>query len=301
MSRIFYYVVLKPLSFLPLSILYFLSDIIFFFIYHVTGYRKSVVQMNLKNSFPNKSQQEIDAIQREFYTHLCDLIVESIRLFSMPLDEMKKRFKITNTDILEKFHTQGRSVILVGGHYNNWEIAAMGFNTETPHQAIGIYSPLSDKFFEKMLGESRSKYGVEIVKKAMVARSFVTNKKKLTMTIFGADQSPTYAKKVHWTNFLNQETAVHIGTEIFAIKYNYPVVFIKINKVKRGYYEGKLEVLAENPSSSDVGEITELHTKCLEKIIVENPAYWLWSHKRWKRKKTPEECLLEVELKSNAA
>jgi len=301
MSRIFYYLVLKPLSFFPLSILYYVSDIIFFFVYRVTGYRKTVVQTNLKNSFPGKSQKEIDAIQHQFYVHLCDLIVESIKLFSMSLDEMKKRFKILNTEVLEKYYQEGKSVILVGGHYNNWEIAAMSFNTETPHQAIGIYSPLSDKFFEKKLGDSRSKYGVEIVKKAMVARSFVMNKDKLTMTIFGADQSPTYAKQVHWTNFLNQETAVHIGTEIFAVKYNYPVVFIRINKVKRGYYEGVLEVLKENPSTSSQGEITELHTKFLEKIIIENPSYWLWSHKRWKRKKTQEERTLESTSKPEAA
>ena len=289
MSRFFYYLVIKPLSFLPLSILYLLSDFIFFTVYYLIGYRKSVVHKNLTNSFPEKTPKEIKAIQKAFFIHLADLIVENIKLFSISLDEIKKRFKIVNTEIFEHYYNQGRSLILVGGHYNNWEIAAMGFDIYTPHQAIGIYSPLSDKFYDKVLGQSRKKYGVEIIEKSYVPRSFVLNKEKLTMTIFGADQSPTYSKQIHWMNFLNQETAVFLGTETFAAKYNYPVIFVKINKVKRGYYEAVLEVLDENPADSEKGKITELHTRYLEKIIMDKPQYWLWSHKRWKRKKTEEE------------
>jgi len=301
MSRILYYLVLKPFSHLPLSILYYFSDVLFFFIYHVTGYRKSVVNSNLRNSFPEKSVAEIESIQKAFFIHLCDIIVESVRLFSMPLEELKQRFKIINTEILDKYYKEGRSVILVGGHYNNWEIAAMAFDVSVPHHAIGIYTPLNDKFFDKKFGESRTKYGVEIITKSMVPRSFISNKNKLTMTIFGADQSPTYSKQVHWMTFLNQQTAVFLGTESFAVKYNYPVIFIKINKTKRGYYEGVLELLNENPGSSKKGEITEAHTRCLEKIIIENPSYWLWSHKRWKRKITNEESHMIFDEKVNVA
>lgn len=295
MSRLLYYLVLKPLSFLPFWILYSLSDLLFIIIYHITKYRKSVVSRNLINSFPDKTPEEIEVIQKEFFVHLCDLIVENVKLFSMSQKEVQEHFKIINTELFESFYNQGRSIILVGGHYNNYEIAAISFDMYTPHQAIGIYSSLSNKFFDKKFGESRTKYGVEIITKGLVPRSFVSNKNKLTMTIFGSDQSPTYSKQVYWTNFLTQETAVHLGTEIFAVKYNYPVIFIKIYKVKRGYYEGVLELLDENPGNSKKGEITELHTNCLEKIINENPQYWLWSHKRWKRKKTEEERKAEIE------
>lgn len=295
MSRLLYYLAIKPLSLLPLRALYILSDFIFFVIYYVMGYRRSVVNKNLKNSFPEKTTKEIKAIQKEFFIHLCDLIVENVKLFSISRNEIQARFKIDNTEIFERYFKQGRSIILVGGHYNNWEIAAKGFDLYTAHQSIGIYSPLSSKFFDKKWGQSRTEFGVEIIPKRQVPKSFVINKNKLTMTIFGADQSPTYSKQVYWTNFLNQETAVHIGTEIFAVKYNYPVVFISINKVKRGYYEGVLEVLEENPAGSKQGEITELHTKCLEKLILKKPQYWLWSHKRWKRKKTEEEHRADIE------
>lgn len=296
MSKIFYYTFLKPLSILPLRALYLLSGIMFFLIYHVTGYRKNVVIKNLHNSFPEKTPDEIEDIARNFFIHLCDVIVESVRLFSMPVSEVRQRFQIKNTEILEDYYRQGKSVILVGGHYNNWEMAAIGFDLCTPHQAIGIYSPLSDKFFDKKFGESRSRYGVQIVPKKLVAKSFITNKDKLTMTIFGADQSPTFSKEVFWLDFLNQETAVHVGTEVFALKYNYPVVFIRLDKVKRGYYVGTLEVLSENPANTLKGEITSMHTSYLEKIIQEQPQYWLWSHKRWKRKRTSEEKMIDLPL-----
>ncbi len=301
MSRLLYYLVLKPLSYLPLSFLYFISELIYFFVYHVVGYRKSVVYDNLKNSFPNKTKDEIEAIQREFYIHLCDLIVENIRLFSMPLKEVKKRFKIVNTEILDDFYNQGRSIILVGGHYNNYELTGMAIDVYTRHQVIGIVAPLSNKFFNNKFSKSRSKYGVQLLSKGLVPRSFISNKNKLTMTVFGADQSPTYSNQLYWTTFLNQETAVHAGPEVFAVKYNYPVLYIKVNKVKRGYYEGVFEVIEENPAGAIKGKITELHTKILEKMIIDKPQYWLWSHKRWKRKKTEEERAAEIKETVKAA
>jgi KDO2-lipid IV(A) lauroyltransferase len=198
--------------------------------------------------------------------------------------------------VFDKYYQRDQSIILVGGHYNNWEIAAISLDLWAPHQAIGIYSPLSNKFFDNKLAQSRTRYGVRIIPKAQVLNSFIENRDKVTMTVFGADQSPTYSRKVHWTTFLNQETAVHIGTELFALKYNYPILFIKIHKVKRGFYQAEIEELTNNSSACDTGEISELHTRCLEKMIIEKPQYWLWSHKRWKRKKTEEERKAEVNV-----
>jgi len=273
-----------------------LSGLLFFLIYHVTEYRKSVVTKNLTNSFPEKSPVEIEKIARAFFVHLCDVIVESVRLFSMPVTELRQRFKITNAYILDEYFKQGKSVIIVGGHYNNWEIAAIGFDLYSPHQAIGIYTPLTDKFFDKKFGESRSRYGVQIIPKKMVAKCFIANKNKLTMTIFGADQSPTSSREVFWLDFLNQETAVHVGTEVFAVKYNSPVIFFRLEKTARGYYEGKFEVLNENPATSVRGEITAMHANYLESMIREKPEFWLWSHKRWKRKRTVEEKMMDVAM-----
>jgi KDO2-lipid IV(A) lauroyltransferase len=258
-------------------------------LYHVAGYRKSVVTKNLKNSFPLKDDAEIESIQRAFFQHLCDIIIESIKLFSISEKELRTRFRMRNPELINNYYHKKQNIILVGGHFNNWEFAAISLNLAFLHQAIGIYSPLSNKFFNRKMAESRTKYGVQIITKSEVHDSFSNNINNLTVTVFGADQSPTYSKRVHWTKFLNQDTAVHIGTELFARKYNYPVFFLIVNKVKRGYYEAEVELLHDNPQSTKRGEISDLHTSYLEKIIIENPQYWLWSHKRWKRKKTDQE------------
>ena len=289
MSSIFYYLVIKPLSFLPFNVLYGISDVLFFLIYHATGYRRSVVHKNLANSFPDKSKEEIRRIEKAFFIHLCDIIVESVKLFSISLTDLRERFTIRNPEILDKYYNNGQSIILVGGHYNNWEYAAISLDLQVPHQAIGIYSPMSNKFFDKKFAESRTKYGVQIVPKSEVRQSFSRNANNLTMTIFGADQSPTYSKRVHWTTFLNQDTAVHVGTELFARIYKYPVFFIEVHKLKRGYYVADLVLLAERPQDFKSEELTKLHTAHLEKMIIEKPEFWLWSHKRWKRKKSEEE------------
>lgn len=296
MDRFFYYLFLKPLSLLPLPILYFLSDILFVIIYQMIGYRKSVVWKNLKNSFPEKPDNELQEIQSAFYRHLCDIIIESVKLFSISKRELQKRFQIKNPEIVSKYFQQGQDIILVGGHYNNWEMLAVSLDMLLPHQAVGIYSPLKNKFFNKKLAKSRTKFGVRIITKSEVRQHFENIDNKPTMTVFGADQSPTYSKKVYWMHFLNQETAVAIGTELYSVKYNYPVFFIKVNKVKRGYYEGELALLAENPDEYREGEISRLHTHFLEEIINQNPAYWLWSHKRWKRTRKDNELIINYEV-----
>ena len=149
MSRLFYYLILKPLSYLPLPVLYFFSDILFVLIYHITGYRKSVVWKNLKNSFPDKSDDELEKIQKQFFEHLCDVIVESIKLFSISLEELLKRFNIKNPELVKGFYDKKQNVILVGGHYNNWEIAAVSLDLTLAHQVTGLYSRLSNKFFNE--------------------------------------------------------------------------------------------------------------------------------------------------------
>ena len=238
---------------------------------------------NLTNSFPDKSEQEIKELARKFYAHLCDLIVESVKLFSISEEEIAQRFKVNNAEILQPFFDAGKSVIIVGGHYNNWEMLASGIDSQVPHDSVALYSKLSNAFFDDKMKSSRSKFGLRMV---TTKDSFTYFKEKHDvprMTIFGADQSPTYNKSVHWTTFLSQDTAVALGTERFSKKYNLPVVYGAINKEKRGYYSLDISVLCDNPTATSDGEITELHTKKLEEQILAKPEYWLWTHKRWKR------------------
>jgi KDO2-lipid IV(A) lauroyltransferase len=256
----------------------------------VVGYRKKVVKTNLRNSFPEKNNEEIMSLSNQFFRHLADLLVESIKLFSISKDEIIRRYKFTNPELLDKFYNAGKSILVTGGHYNNWEMAAVGTNPQIKHQAAGIYTPMTNLYFEKVFRRSRGKYGILLIRKHEVKEYFVENKDQLTATIFGTDQSPSlHTKKVYWTKFLNQDTAVMFGAEKYAKEYNYPVVFVRVNKVKRGYYELNFETIAEDPSTFEYGKITELHTKCLERIIREKPEYWLWTHKRWKRKRSDYE------------
>ncbi len=216
---------------------------------------------------------------------MCDLIVESVKLFSIKEEQINARFVVNNPEVLQPYFDAGKDVIIVGGHYNNWEMLAAGIDQQVPHDTVGLYTKLSNPFFDKKMKSSRSAFGLRMV---TTKDSFAYFKEKHTtprMTIFGADQSPTYSKNVHWTTFLNQDTAVALGTERFAKKYNMPVVYGAINKVKRGHYSLDISILCENPTDTKDGEITELHTKKLEQQIIAQPEYWLWTHKRWKRKR----------------
>lgn len=285
MSRILYYLLLKPLSYLPLFVLYVLSDGIFLLAYYVIGFRKKVVLTNLKNSFPDKNEKEIRDIAIKFYHHLCDIMVEAIRMFSISKEELIRRCPVTNPEIFDHYAAQGKSVIIVAGHYNNWELAAVACGPQITHATMGIYHPLSNPFMDKKLFESRAKYGLEMADKKSVKDYYKNNKNRLTAVMFGADQSPSDAKRAYWTTFLHQDTAVLFGTEKYAKEYDLPVVYGAVTKLRRGYYQMSFETLEDNPTTSPYGHISELHTRALEKQILEAPQYWLWTHKRWKKKR----------------
>ncbi len=287
MARILFYLVIKPLSLLPLWALHLIADSIGFLLIKVVPYRKQLVKENISNSFPDKSPAEIKAIINGFYHHMADLIFESIKIFSISKEEARSRCRVKNPEVLDRFFAEGKNVIVVGGHYNNWEMLAVATDMQVKHQIVGIYSTMSNKFFNKKFAESRSKFGLQLVPKEGVKDYFKARHPKPTATIFGADQSPHRKKKhFYWTTFLNQDTAVQFGTEKYAVEYNYPVVFVEILKPKRGYYEIVFTVLEEDPRSSPYGSITERHTKMLEEEIKRQPAYYLWTHRRWKIKKT---------------
>jgi KDO2-lipid IV(A) lauroyltransferase len=285
MSKILYYVILKPLSLLPLAVTYRLSDFLFYLNYYVIGYRKTVVLNNLSNAFPEKTATEIDEIAKRFFRHFCDLIVEAIRVFSMPEKEMLRRCQLKNPELLEDYYKQGKSVIIIAGHYNNWELAATACDLQIPHQTVGIYKPLRDPFINKLIQDSRMRFGLQLMEKKKVKQGFEENQERLTATLFGADQSPVVPSKAYWMNFLNQDTAVMFGSEKLAKTYDLPVVFGRVIKLKRGYYHFEFETVEDHPTQSPHGSITERHTRILEQEIIKAPQYWLWTHKRWKHKR----------------
>ena len=283
-----YYLIILPVSKLPYKALYGLSDFLFWIFYSVTGYRKKVVFSNLKHSFPHKSESEISELGKQFYRHFTDLIVESLSIFSISKEEASARMKFTNPEIFDKHFKEGRNVILAGGHFNNWELFAVAVDDALKHATIALYKPLNNQFFDEKMRTSRGKYGLRMISTRKATEVFSTITDQPVAVIFATDQSPSNPRKGYWTKFLNQDTIVLFGTEKYAKEYNCPVYYGSIQKVKRGYYEVTFSLITENPSECAYGEITEWHTGKLEKDILENPQYWLWSHRRWKHKKSSE-------------
>lgn len=282
---IFYYLILYPLSRLPWPVAYGISDLLYWTGYKVFRYRVSTVNKNLRNSFPEKSSKEIRDIRRKFYRHFCDVMVESVKLQTITKEELAKRQTVTNPEIVDHLFEQGKGLVVATGHYNNWEYVATGINPWFKHQTLGIYHQFKSKFMERKMLEARGVTGMKLVSRKAVREGFFETHKEPYAIFFGVDQSPTIAKKVYWTTFLNQETAVAFGAEKYAKERDYAVVFAENKKVKRGYYEMTIRILTENPKDLPHGAITEMHTKALEEQIQRDPIYWLWSHKRWKRKR----------------
>lgn len=274
------------LSLMPFRLLYALSDAFYFLLFHVLGYRKNVVYNNLRNSFPNKSEKEIDQIAKDFYKYLCDLFLETFKTLTISKKAMLKRCSIDD-DTLELFNRiaqQDKNSILVLGHYGNWEWAGNTFSILCKQQLYVIYHPLRNKYFDRLVYRMRTRFGTKLIPMKETFRQMLGSRKDLSMTAFIADQTPS-PSNAYWTKFLNQDTPVFRGTELIATKIGYPVIYATVKRVKRGYYKIYAEELVTDPKSTSEGKISELHTKRLEKDIINDPVIWLWSHRRWKHKK----------------
>lgn len=289
MSAIGFYIALPFLyliSLLPFPLFYLFSDFVYFLLYRVIGYRKKVVFENLKNSFPGKSHRELKEIERRFYHYLCDLFLETLKTLTISKEEAMRRCEMNeNTKrIFRELYDQKKSCILVMGHYGNWEWAGSSFSLVNPQQLYVIYHPLSNKSFDKLMYDMRTRFGTRLYAMKDTMREMVRNRNEVNATAFIADQTPS-PDNAYWTTFLNQDTPVFWGTEKIAQKLNFPVVYVTVNRVKRGYYVVNTEYLVMDPKNTAEGEISELHTRKLEKDIIAQPEIWLWSHRRWKHKK----------------
>ena len=285
-TKVFYYILLIPISCLPYRILYLFSDFLFFIFYRILRYRKKIVSTNLKNSFPDKTDKELKVIMHNFYKHFCDLILEGIKGFTISEKQLKERLTIKNPEFINYYAKKNQNIILVGGHYNNWEIYAQAFSIYSNHRCMGIYKPLANAFMNAKMYQSRSRFGTDLISMKQTKKLFQEESSSdPKIIVFGADQNPSNPMRAHWLKFLHQDTAVVFGVEKYSKEYKCPVVFISINKPKRGYYEVKYSLITENPTKEPYGKITEDFTKRLEEDIINNPQYWLWTHRRWKHKK----------------
>jgi len=283
MNKLLYYLLLVPISRLPFYILYGISNGLYVIMYRIFGYRKTVVRKNLTNSFPEKSAAEIRTIEKAFYRHLCDLIIESVKNFTISEKVAHERMKIVNPELLKSYFNKGQNVILVGGHYNNWELFALAIAGQIKHTPMALYSPLNNTFWNEKIIASRSKYGLHMLRLDPILQKIKKEKEAQFAVIFGSDQSPRRSQLVHFTNFLSQETAVAYGAERMARELDIPIIAGSNIKVSRGHYKIVFTLVSDDHGKFKKGEITADFTKLLEKDILGAPQYWLWTHRRWKR------------------
>jgi Kdo2-lipid IVA lauroyltransferase/acyltransferase len=265
----------------PFWMLYLFADLFYLLTYKVFKYRLETVRDNLKKCFPEKSNDELLAIEKLSYKNLAEITVESLKAFTMSKKQIFARHKVINEDDIKHIYENSGGIIALPNHYGNWEWGALSC-MQLHFTGIALYKPLANKYLDNYMKNNRSRLGTELVSIYETARCFINNKDKKKNYVMASDQSPSNSKKSYWINFLGRKTAFLHGPESYARKYNYPVVFVDIQRVKRGYYELELSILTDEPQTLEDGKITERLANKLEKVIRKKPQDWLWSHKRWK-------------------
>ncbi len=272
-------------SAIPFSLMYVLSDFLYFMMKNVVKYRKKVIWNNLKNSFPDKTDSELTQIMNDAYKNLCDVALEGFKGLSMSAMELNRRYKVINPALAFQDFERGTSVILTGSHFTNWEWGVIGWSLWFEHQVVGIYKPLSNKEVETVLNEKRAAFGMSLAAPSETRAALERHKIEPCMYVLMGDQSPSNLKSAHWLSFLNQETAWLHGVGSIANNYDFPIYYLDTQRVARGFYESTLTLLCPNPKDFSPEEISTLYAAKVEAIIMEKPSDWLWSHKRWKHKK----------------
>ncbi|MEI3340882.1 MAG: lysophospholipid acyltransferase family protein [Coprobacter fastidiosus] len=275
---------------LPLKILYILSDILFFPMFYIVRYRRKLVYQNMKDSFPEKSEKEIRRMEKAFYHHFCDYIVETIKLLHISDKETRKRVKFHNTEALQEIVDNGGSCLMLLGHYGNWEFVPSVTLWMRKGSVIfaQIYRPLKNKWFDRFFFKLRGRYHSECIAKQDTLRSILRYKSsgRPSITGFMADQTPSPANIHHWVNFLNHDTPVFTGVEKIAHKVGFSVFYFDVEKIKRGYYSVTIREISKNPKETEEFEITNKYMEMMETTILRAPEYWLWTHNRWKHKRS---------------
>lgn len=270
------------LSLLPLPVLYIFATIQYILLYYIVGYRKKVVRKNLSKSFPNKSQKELLIIEKAFFSYLSDLIFEIIKLQNISQKELKARVKFNGLQQLETYFTKGESVLACTGHYGNWELCMLALGLNITAKPYVIYKPLNSSLFEKWFQQIRTRFGNCFVPMRQTLRMVIATKNEPTMFCFASDQTPVREEIQYSLQFLNQPTAVLLGLEKIAIQTNRPIFYFDVSRVKRGYYEVNILPLCLNPKATTDHQITDSLFDFLNQTIQREPAFWLWSHRRWK-------------------
>jgi KDO2-lipid IV(A) lauroyltransferase len=281
---IFLYPILFLISILPFRLLYIFSDCVYILVYRIIGYRKKTVRENLALALPHLTEKERLVIEKK-YKHLCDMFLEMIKTMTISVKEIEKRFVLKNVDYYLEMEKQGKSIALMCGHYASYEWS-ISINSRITFEGFAIYKRINNKYFDDLVKKIRSRFKAYLITTKETVPTIEANNEKGVKGLYGfaSDQSPQVKQKTYWSNFMGIEVPVYTGAEMLAKKFDMNVMFMKIKKVKRGFYEMEFELLTDDAKSIPNYQITETFLRKVEQQILEAPEFYLWTHKRWKHR-----------------
>ncbi|HAH54488.1 MAG TPA: lipid A biosynthesis acyltransferase [Flavobacterium sp.] len=288
--QLFIYLIVYPflwfLSKLPFRLLYLFSDFVYLIVYYIIGYRKKTVRENLALALPNLSDAERMIIEKKSFHHLCDMFLEMIKTMSISKKEISQRFVFTNLEVYQKLEEQDKSIAMMVAHYASYEWV-ISMNSYIKFNGYAIYKKIVNPYFDKLVRSIRARFKANLITTKKTIQYITKNKKNNLLSLYGfaSDQTPKLATTFHWQKFMGIEVPVHTGAEMLSKKYDMNVIFLKVKKVKRGYYEASFEILSENTKEVPNYEITDKYLKLVEQEIYEAPEFYLWTHNRWKHRR----------------
>lgn len=281
---------LRAAARLPLGVLYAFSDVGYVVLRHVVRYRLAVVRANIKASFPEKSEKERRSIERRFYRHFADNAVESVKMLHMSDEEMSRRMRFENVELIDRLFEENRDIVAYFSHCGNWEWAtSVGMHTRTGRDGAAdfgfVYRPLKNKVMDALMLEIRGRFGASAFPKATVLRELIRRRRDGRRFIVGfmSDQKPSHGDPAHILMFLNHPTAMISGTETLARKLDTAVIYWDMKRVRRGHYSIECKLMTRSAAAEPQGSLTESYASMLQATIERDPSIWLWSHKRWKK------------------
>ena len=273
------------LSKLPFRVLYIISDLVFCILYYIVGYRRDVVLFNLKTAFPEMDKATLKETEKRFYHHFCDLFIEVIKTLSISEQTLRDRYLFTNIEVLQKYVDKDQPVLVTMGHYASYEWVFALATLLKNHPGYAIYKKIKNPYFDKMIRDIRSKWNSTLVPNKQARekiKEVLATQKGFAYFGFIMDQSPSNSNKKHFSNFLSVQTPFFTGVEKLSKQYDLPVLFLGTTRVKRGYYSSTFSVLTDTPNQHPDFAITDAYAKILTELIIKDPAYYFWTHKRFK-------------------
>lgn len=291
MTRAILYHGLRPivvgLSYLPLGVLYGFSDVLFLVSFYLLRYRRRVVQQNLRNAFPDRSEAERARMEQAFFRHFCDLIVETVKLISMRAADLRARVQVEGLETVAPLERAGRSAFVASSHLGNWEWMGAAMAQTVGLEVAAVYKSLANPYWDGFVYRMRSRFGLQLIPMRDALRALMARRDRPSLIALVADQTP-FPEDGHWMTFLNQETPVYRGIAVGARMLDYPLLYAGMRRIRRGHYRITLEMLVERPRELSEGEILERYMHRLEQDILAQPESWLWSHRRWKHQRPAE-------------